>query len=98
MRSHITPPSSGRNHLPVRVLGAGQGVGGRSYYGRVPELHRRDGTFASSDKAEGPLSQLTISLSCEPPSAAGGGPPRRAVAKGARAGGAPTMKKGVFER
>ena len=29
------------------------------------------GTFASSDQAEGPLSQLTISLSCEPPSAAG---------------------------
>jgi hypothetical protein len=46
-------------------------VGVRSYYGRVPKLYQSKGTFASSDKAEGPLSQLTISLSCEPPSAAG---------------------------
>src|SRR5690242_9908016 len=49
---------------------SGQGVGGRSYYGGVPASSRA-GTFASSDQAEGPLSQLTISLSCEPPSAAG---------------------------
>jgi hypothetical protein len=42
-------------------------------YPASPEV----GTFASSDKAEGPLSQLTISLSCEPPSAAGARSRRR---------------------
>ena len=49
--------------------GAGQGVGGEGSWLYAPPT--REGVFASSDKAEGPLSQLTFSLSCEPPSAAG---------------------------
>ena len=57
-------------HLTGLGQGAGQPVGGRGYDGyTLPP--RGEGVFASSDQAEGPLSQLTFSLSCEPPSAAG---------------------------
>jgi hypothetical protein len=45
-------------------------MGARGYSGYTPPP-QGEGVFASSDQAEGPLSQLTFSLSCEPPSAAG---------------------------
>ena len=53
------------------IWGLDRGWGGGATMAGYPPLCERRGAFASSDKAEGPLSQLTISLSCEPPSAAG---------------------------
>jgi hypothetical protein len=83
-RSGLLPKSVLNKHLrlgvngqvgqitqPDMARGLDRGWGAGATMAGYPASPKRRGTFASSDKAEGPLSQLTISLSCEPPSAAG---------------------------
>ena len=65
----MQPPQSPACHWQV-MGGLDSGWGAGLHWLYAPRM--RDGVFASSDNAEGPLSQLTFSLSCEPPSAAGG--------------------------